>query len=153
MPAGLRSFWFAALALGLTASMSAAFQMMPQRLADFGPAVSDGQSLDTNLTALGQMVAWQNSPEGDVYALALNKIPATTFEDASPAFPSVIALNFGIPISDDVSLNASAGALSEVMARLNGPAGREFAIAETSSSNDADFDRIAMASIGPATDQ
>ena len=143
----LKETTIAGLGFALVACAGVALAAMPLRMDGFGPPVQDDSSLNTGLGVLAQQVAWLNSPAGDVFQLATEKMPETTFADASPAFPSVVALNYGIPIGDDMSLNANMGAVSELIARLNGPDGREFSIAQSASSNDADFTRVAVASI------
>ena len=138
---------FSVATLCLLTAGGVAFAVSPLRLEGFGPSVKDDSTLNAGLGALAQQIAWQNSPEGDVYQLAPAKLVERGFEEAAPSYVTVVAIDYGVPVRDDVSLNAHEGALSEMMARLNGPDGDAFMVAATASSNGADFDRVAMASI------
>jgi hypothetical protein len=136
----LATFGFALLA---GASAYAASPM-----SGFGPSVSGDQSLDNSLGALNQVVAWQNSPEGDVYQLALAvPAPEMPFENVAMESGSQDKVASGPDIFNDVSLNVSLRALGQVIAWQKSPEADAFQYALEDHLKTADFERVALASV------
>ena len=117
-------------------------------VAGFGPAVSNDQSLNNCLGALNQVVSWQNSPEGDVYQLALAvPAPELPFESVAMETGSHDKLAAGPDIFNDVSFNVSLRALRDVIAWQKSPEGDAFQYALEDHVKSADFERVALASV------
>lgn len=117
-------------------------------IAGFGPTVSGDSSLDANVTALATVINRQNSPEGDVYKLALSTpAPEMPFESVAMESGSVDTLAAGPEIFNDLSLNASSHALARVIAWQQSPEGDAFAYAIADHVKGVDFERVALASV------
>ncbi len=144
----LKSRKFAIVGAALLAGASVAYAASP--IQGFGPPVNGGESLDANLGRLAQVIAWQNSPEGDVYQLAL-AIPAPDkpFKDAAIESQPLRPFDARAAVHNDPSLNASLGLLARVMAWQKSPAGDAFQYALEDHVKGADFQTIALASIPP----
>jgi len=116
----------------------------------FGPTVSGDQTLNNNLGALTQTIAWQNSPEGDVYQMALSApAPEMLFESVAMESSSQDAVAAGPDIFNDHSLNANLRAFGRVIAWQKSPEGDAFAYALETHVTGADFERVALASVPP----
>ena len=142
------------LAVAASSLMAVANGAPFARMNGFGPEVADDTTLNANLGVLAQQVAWLNSPDGDVFQIAVIAPVDDSFGtialDSSP-FNDVGKWS---DVRDDKSLKASLGVLSEQIAWQNTPAGDVFQIAEMAAKADelatvtgADFQRVAMASI------
>lgn len=130
------------------AGASVAYAASP--LQGFGPPVNGGKSLDANLGRLAQAIAWQNSPEGDVYRLALAMpAPDKPFKDAAIESAPLKSFDARAAVHNGASLNASLGLLAKVMAWQKSPAGDAFQYALEDHVKGADFQTIALASIPP----
>src|SRR4051812_37452432 len=73
MFAHFKSSTIAILTSTLLTGVGAAYAASP--VSGFGPAVGGDQSLNSNLGRLSRTIARQNSPDGDVFQLALS-VPA-----------------------------------------------------------------------------
>ncbi len=145
MSIGLKTSTSAALGLTLIAS-GLVYAASP--VAGFGPAVDSDQSLNASLGALKQVVAWQNSPYGDVYQLALAiPAPEMPFENVASLSNSPDTLPAGLQIANDRTLNASLRDLAMVIAWQKSPEGDAFQYALEDHVKGADFRQIALASI------
>lgn len=132
----------AAVLMGL----SSAYAASP--VAGFGPAVTGGASLQANLNSLQRVVAWQNSPDGDIFLLALSTpAPELPFENVAMQTASIDRLDSGPDIFNDVSLNASLRALDRAVAWRATPEGDAFAYALQQLDQPVDFERVALASV------
>jgi hypothetical protein len=145
MSIGLKTPTFAALGFSLIAS-GLVYAASP--VAGFGPAVTGDGSLNESLGALKQVVAWQKSPYGDVYQLALAiPAPEMPFENTASLSIPPDTLPVGLQIADDRTLNASLRDLAMVIAWQNAPEGDAFQYALEDHVKGADFKEIALASI------
>src|SRR5271166_7165419 len=114
MSIGIKSSTIAALGFTLLAS-GTAYAASP--ISGFGPTVSGDGSLNENLGALRQVIAWQNSPLGDVYQLALAApAPEMPFENVAMETGTQDALPTGPQIRNDRTLNGSTQHLATVLA-------------------------------------
>ncbi len=145
MSISTKSSTFAALGVTLMAS---SFVYAASPMTGFGPTVSGDKSLNENLGALMQVIAWQNSPLGDVYQLALAvPAPEMPFENVAMASSPKDSLPIGPQISDDKTLNASLHELAQVFAWQKSPEGDAFQYALEDHVKGADFQQVALASI------
>jgi hypothetical protein len=145
MSIGLKTSTFATLGFTLIAS-GLAYSASP--VAGFGPTVNSDMSLNESLGALKQVVAWQNSPYGDVYQLALAiPAPEMPFENIAIASSPQDALPVGLQITNDRTLNASLRDLAMVIAWQTSPEGDAFQYALEDHVKGADFRKVALASI------
>ncbi len=141
----LRSASFAALGYTILAS-GIAYAASP--ISGFGPTVSGDRSLNENLGALTQVVAWQNSPLGDVYQFALAvPAPEMPFENVAMASNSSDSLPTGPQIMNDPTLNGSLQHLATVIAWQKSPEGDAFQYALEEHLKAPDFQQVALASI------
>ncbi len=116
----------------------------------FGPTISGDRSLNENLGALTEVIAWQNSPMGDVYQFALAvTAPETPFENVAMESTSQDSLATGPQIINDRTLNGSMQHLATVIAYQKSPQGDAFqyALEEHLQGKGADFEQVALASI------
>src|SRR5208282_3790073 len=121
MSIGIKSSAIAALGYTLLAS-GIAYAASP--ISGFGPTVSGDRSLNENLGALTQVVAWQNSPLGDVYQFALAvPAPEMPFENVAMASSSQDTLPTGPQIMNDPTLYGSLRHLATVIAWQKSPEG------------------------------
>jgi hypothetical protein len=138
----------AAAAIGLTLLSGAGGGYAASHVSNFGPPVSGDQSLNTSLGKLAQTIAWQNSPEGDIYQLALaTPAPEMPFENVAMEFGSEHLAVANSNVYDDKSLNGSLDALTQVIAWRKSPEGDAFQYALRETVKAADFKRVALASI------
>ena len=71
----------ASIGLGL-ALLTGGSVYAASRVSNFGPSISGDTTLNASLGVLTQTIAWQNSPEGDVFQLALSTpAPEMPFEN------------------------------------------------------------------------
>ena len=116
--------------------------------AGFGPTVSGDKSLNENLGVLTQVIAWQNSPYGDIYQLALAiPAPEMPFENVAIASSPQDSAPVGAQIKNDKTLNASLNELALVIAWQKSPEGDAFQYALEDHVKSADFTQVALASI------
>jgi hypothetical protein len=135
-------------AVALAMSFGAASIASPLRLSGFGPAVSGDASLNANIGALRQTIAWLHSPESDVFQLAIAAPDEEPFANVALASDPMHGASFAPAVYNDPSLNANEGALSQWIAYRNSPEGDAFRVAEPEITvAGAVFLRVAMASI------
>ena len=116
----------------------------------FGPTIRSDRTLNENLGALTETIAWRNSPEGDVYRLALLiPAPEMPFENVAMESSPRDNLPADVQIRNDRTLNASLDALSQVIAWQKSPEGDAFQYALEDHVKGADFQQVALASIPP----
>ncbi len=141
----LKSSSFAAIGFALLAG-GIVYAASPK--AGFGPTVSGDNSLNENLGALRQAIAWQNSPLGDVYQFAL-AVPAPEMPFANVAMESSSqdSLPTGPQIINDRTLNGSTQHLATVLAYQKSPQGDAFQYALEEHLKTPDFRQVALASI------
>ncbi len=141
---GLKSSSFAAIGFALLAG-GIVYAASPRT--GFGPTVSGDNSLNENLGALRQAIAWQNSPMGDVYQFAL-AVPAPEMPFANVAMESGSqdSLPTGPRIINDRTLNGSTQHLATVLAYQKSPQGDAFQYALEEHLKVADFQQVALAS-------
>jgi hypothetical protein len=145
MSIGIKSSSIAVLGYSLLAS-GIAYAASP--ISGFGPTVSGDGSLNENLGALTQVVAWQNSPLGDVYQFALAlPAPEMPFENVAVASNSQDSLPTGPEIMNDPTLNGSLQQLATVIAWQKSPEGDAFQYAVEERLKAPDFEQVALASI------
>lgn len=120
----------------------------PARVAGFGPAVSDDPTLNASLGVLEQVMAWQNSPYGDVFQTAQATTAEDNFENVAILSSASEAQGRWLAVRDDATLDRGNGALSQMIAWQNSPSGDAFLVARADPEvKGADFERIALASI------
>lgn len=145
MPISRKSSTFVALGFTLITS---SFVYAASPVANFGPSVNSDKSLNENLGALTKVIAWQNSPYGDVYQLALAiPAPEMPFENVAMTSSPQDAPPSGEQITNDRTLNASLNELAIVIAWQKSPEGDAFQYALEDHVNGADFQQVALASI------
>ncbi|MGO9390668.1 hypothetical protein [Rhodoblastus sp.] len=145
MHIGIKSSSFAALSFALLSS-GIAYAASP--ISGFGPTVSGDKSLNENLGVLTQIVAWQNSPLGDVYQLALaTPAPEMPFENVAMETGTQDALPTGPQIRNDRTLNGNLQHLATVIAWQKSPEGDAFQYALEEHLKAPDFKQVALASI------
>jgi hypothetical protein len=145
MSTSLKSSTFAALSVCLLAS-GVAYSASP--ISGFGPTISGDKSLNENLGALTQVVAWQNSPLGDIYQFALAvPAPEMPFENVAMESGTLDSLSTGPRIMNDRTLNGSVQHLATVIAWQKSPEGNAFQYALEEHLKAPDFKQIALASI------
>jgi len=145
MRVGLKSSSFAAIGFALLAG-GIVYAASPK--AGFGPTVSGDNSLNENLGALRQVIAWQNSPLGDVYQLALAApAPEMPFENVAMETGTQDALPTGPQIRNDRTLNGNLQHLATVIAWQKSPEGDAFQYALEEHLKAPDFKQVALASI------
>ncbi len=143
-----KSSKIAIAAAALLASAGVAGAASP--IQGFGLPVQSGKSLDANLGQLAQVIGWQNSPDSDVYQLALAMpAPDKPFTDSARESRPLLSFDVRAVVHDGHSLNASLGTLARVMAWQKSPAGDAFQYALADHVKGADFQTIALASIPP----
>lgn len=147
MTAKLKSSTCGAVAVALIAYAGVAWAASP--VAGFGPAVSGDVSLQANMGALERNVAWQNSPDGDIFQLALSTpAPEMRFENVAIETASANSPLSGPEIYDDYSLDANMYSLHRTVAWQQSPDGDAFAFAlQQLEPAPADFERVALASV------
>ena len=144
----LKTSAFAAVGFALLSGAGVVYAASP--IQAFGPLVSGDKTLNASLGDLAQVVAWQNSPNGDIYQLALAiPVPEAPFDDVAMETGSVDQLGGSPVVHNDRSLNASLGALAQVIAWQKSPEGDAFQYALEDHVKGADFKTIALASIPP----
>jgi hypothetical protein len=145
MSIGIKSSGIGALGFTLLASRIA-YAASP--ISGFGSTVGGDRSLDENLGALTQVVAWQNSPLGDVYQFALAvPAPEMPFENVAVASSSQDSLPTGPQIMNDPTLNGNLQHLATVIAWQKSPDGDAFQYALEEHLTAPDFQQVALASI------
>lgn len=139
---------FSVVGLALLAGAGVAYAASPVQ--GFGPLVNGDKSLNASLGKLAHVIAWQNSPEGDVYQLALAMpVPDAPFEDAAIEAETVNSLDARPAVHNDQSLNASLDVLAKVMVWQTSPGGNAFQFALEDHLKGSDFRTIALASVPP----
>ena len=116
--------------------------------AGFGPPITGDASLNANSGALARAIAWQNSPDGDVFQMALSvPAPEMPFENVATQSGSTDALAAAPGIFNDTSLNANLKGLRQVIAWQQSPEGNAFQYALEDHVKAVSFERVALASI------
>src|SRR6266568_5831978 len=92
------------LAAILALSAGAATVASPLRVASFGPQMAGDASLNANIGALKQTIAWYLSPESDVFQLALAAPSEEPFENVALASDPMHGATFAPAIHNDPSL-------------------------------------------------
>lgn len=136
------------LGSSLCAPQEIASAAAPLSATGFGPPVSGDASLNGAIGVLTQKIAWLNSPESDVYQLAIAARAGQPFEDVALASDPMNGASFAPVVHNDPSLNANEAALSQWIAYRNSPGGDAFRPAEPETAvASAVFLRVALASI------
>jgi hypothetical protein len=134
----------AALALGAGAASAAS----PLRVVGFGPPVRGDASLNANMGVLSQTIAWHNSPDSNVFQLALATPLEEPFENVALASDPMSGGSFAPAVRNDPSLNANEAVLTRLIAYRNSPEGDAFHRAEPEAAvASAIFLRVALASV------
>jgi hypothetical protein len=125
-----------------------AFAASPLRVAGFGPPVSGDASLNANIGVLAQKIAWDRSPESDVFQLAIATPGEEPFDNVAMASDPMPGARFSPAVRNDPSLNANEAALAQWIAYRNSPQGDAFDAAQPQVEvASAVFLRVALASI------
>jgi hypothetical protein len=137
------------LAAAILASIvAAASATEPLRSQGFGPPVGDDASLNGNLGVLAQNIAWRQSPESDVFLLAIAPPEEAPFANVAMESEALPGPGFSPAVRDDPSLNANETALAQWIAYRNSPKGDAFHVAEPETAvASATFMRVTLASM------
>jgi len=140
-----QTFFLLAAATLLSAATASATERL--RVAGFGPPVNGDASLDANIGVLAQKIAWDRSPESDVFQLALAAPEQEPFANVALEPDPRRGDSFSPAVRNDLSLDAHKTALARWIAYRDSPKGDPFGFAEPQTVAGAVFTRVTLAAL------